>query len=89
MKNNSLNYPLQGTAADMTKLAVIYFFDIYESDPDVNIVNIVHDEIVAESTIEKSTEAATNLVSCMEKAGKLFSEIAMTADFEIGQAWHH
>jgi DNA polymerase I len=45
--NNLLNYPIQGTGADILKYAInIFCKRIKENDINCSIVNIVHDEII-------------------------------------------
>ena len=93
IERDSLNYPVQGTAAEMTKLAAINLFDyIVENDLlfKVLIVNMVHDEIVLESPPELAEESQQQLKYHMEKAGNLFCKIIpIKANPEITKVWKH
>jgi len=89
----SLNYPIQGTSSDITKLACIYFFNWIRKNNlllDVKIVNIVHDEIIAECSEELSEVVKNELKSCMERAGDKFCKtIKLKADPVITKYWTH
>lgn len=93
IERNALNYPVQGTAAEMTKLAAIFFFSWLKEKEllgIVLIVNIVHDEIVVECPKNISEEVAKNLKECMEKAGNLFcTTIPIKAEPKITDKWEH
>jgi DNA polymerase I-like protein with 3'-5' exonuclease and polymerase domains len=74
----SLNYPVQGTAAEVTKLAAVYFFDWIKKNKYQNIVlipNDVHDELDAEAPDRLTKEVATNLQECMERAGEVYCKV--------------
>lgn len=89
----SKNYPIQGLSGSMTKLAGIYLYDNLKELNLLNntkIVNLVHDEIVVETTPE-NTELVSKLVSeSMEKAGKVFCKtVPMIAEAVISKYWTH
>lgn len=89
----SLNYPIQGTSADITKLAGIYFFRYLEQNNlvfKVLMPNVVHDEWIVECEESKSQEISEILKSCMEEAGKLFCPVVkLSADPQITDYWQH
>lgn len=89
----SLNYPIQGSSADITKLACIYFFRYLESNNlifDVLLPNVVHDEIIAECRQEIAEEIKNKLKECMEKAGDVFCKtVKLKADPVISHHWEH
>lgn len=93
MKRDALNYPIQGTAAEMTKLAMIYFFwELVERGwiYDVLLCNMVHDEIVAESPVNIVNEARDVLQECMERSSAVFCKtIQVKANPEITKIWTH
>jgi len=87
------NYPIQGSAADITKYACILFFkEILKKEwwLKVKIVNLIHDEIVIEAPKELIHEATKILIDCMIKAGKPFCPIIpLDATADIGTHWIH
>ena len=93
LERDALNYPVQGVAASMTKLAMIYMFE-YICDNDlwdtVKLVNAVHDEICVECPKEIAEQIRKELLTCMERAGRVFCKtIPVTADAEISFKWEH
>lgn len=68
---NGQNMPIQGTAADMMKRA-LFLIDEYltEHHPTAMLINIVHDEIVAEADEHEAEEVARIIKHFMEVAGR-------------------
>ena len=93
IERKSLNYPIQGSSAEITKFAALKFFDtLIEMDllNVVKICNIVHDEIVIECPEKWAPEMAQILQSCMEEAGKPFCKIVpLKAEPCITSFWNH
>lgn len=91
IERNSKNYPVQGTGADMIKLAGIYFLRKLEEKGwnwDVKIPNEVHDEWVAECKEEIANEVSLLLQNAMEEAGKIFCQnIPIIAEPKITKTW--
>ena len=89
----SLNYPIQGTSADITKLAGIYMFRYLQENGllfEVLMPNVVHDEIHLESPKHMSQKLAKVLQECMEKSGDKFCKvIKLKAEPCITPYWHH
>lgn len=87
------NYPVQGTAAAMTKLACIYIFKyIVENNLQntVKIVNLIHDEIVVECPQEMGESIGKMVKNSMEKAGNYFCKrVPLSADPYVGDSWTH
>lgn len=66
---NANNYPIQGTAAEMIKLAAVLFMqDVKKLGLDAVIVNIIHDEMVIEAARKDGKKAAKALQQAMEQA---------------------
>jgi DNA polymerase I len=66
---NANNYPIQGTAAEMIKLAAVIFYQrAAERGLDTSIVNIIHDEMVIEAAKKDGKKAAKILQEAMEHA---------------------
>jgi DNA polymerase-1 len=72
----SLNYPIQGSSSEITKLSGIYFWQDYLIPNNllfkVKFVNTIHDENVIECPEEIAEETSKALVEAMEKAGAKF-----------------
>jgi DNA polymerase-1 len=89
----SLNYPIQGTSADITKLAGIYFFEYLEKNNllfTVKLPNVVHDEWIVECPENIANELSKVLQECMEKAGDVFCKtIKLKAEPCITKFWKH
>jgi DNA polymerase-1 len=89
----SLNYPIQGTSADITKLAGIYFFEYLEKNNlifKVLLPNVVHDEWIVECPKDLSEELSKVLQDCMERAGDVFCKtIKLRAEPCVTLNWKH
>ena len=94
IERKSLNYPVQGTAAEITKFAGVLFFNYLEENnllfKYVRICNIIHDEIVVECKKDIAEKMAAKLKECMEKAGEPFCPtIPLKAEPCITEFWNH
>jgi DNA polymerase I-like protein with 3'-5' exonuclease and polymerase domains len=93
LEKMSLNYPIQGTSAEITKFAAIKFFNQLKQLRLLNTVkicNIVHDEIVVETPEDNSGHISGMLQECMEEAGKPFCKIIpLKATPCIEKYWTH
>lgn len=89
----SQNYPIQGSSADISKLAGCYFFKELINRGwfnKVKIVNFIHDEFVVEAPENIVKEVSELLINCMRKAGSIFCKILpLDADAAIGDHWIH
>ncbi len=69
---DAANYPIQGTGAELLKLAVLIFAqEIKKSSLDASVVNLIHDEIVVETKKDQATEVSKLLEKAMKKAGSI------------------
>lgn len=93
MERKGLNYPIQGTSADMTKIAGLRFYKWLKESGYWGIVKIclfVHDEIVVECPRHLAEDVKIQLKKAMEDAGKVFCKmIPITADPVITDFWTH
>lgn len=91
--NQSCNYPSQGTAAAMTKIAGIRYFNHLVNDGlifKVLIPNDVHDEYLIEPPTEIAEQEAKKLSECMEYAAAIFcKKVTIKAIPEIADHWVH
>lgn len=87
------NYPIQGTAADITKFSGVLFFRVMLEKGwlhTVKLVNMVHDEWLIECPLELEAEVTVEIKRCMEEAAVPFSPyITLTADSVSGDHWVH
>ncbi|MGV7223205.1 MAG: DNA polymerase [Nitrospinales bacterium] len=85
--NSLYNYPVQGTAADGFKLALIKL-DEKLSGLDAKIVHILHDEIIVEAKDDIADSVAVTVKNCMERA---FSNMLPGVPFvvipEVKDSW--
>lgn len=93
LERRALNFPCQGSASDMSKLAGVWFFDwiLKENLFDkVKISNFVHDEYLLETPKDIADKCAKALKECMEKAGRVFIDaVPVIAEPEITTVWQH
>ena len=83
----AMNSPIQGTAADVIKIAMINVSRaLKEADIDARLIMQVHDELIVEAKADCADIAAEILVREMENAVKV--AVPLTADFGIGETWY-
>ena len=83
----AINAPLQGSAADIIKKAMIDVDEwIGEDNPNIQMIMQVHDELIFEVKKNFAEEALTNVISLMEKAVKL--DIPLIVDANQGSNWN-
>jgi len=91
IERKSLNFPIQGESAEITKIAGIKMFQWIKDNNLVNkvlIPNVVHDEYILECSEELSELVAENLQKCMEEAGELFcTRVKLKAEPNISKKW--
>lgn len=78
----AINAPLQGTAADIIKRAMIQLFDQLKTG---KIILQVHDELLVEVEDDKVQETAKLMKDVMENAVKI--SIPLEVEIEIGDNW--
>ena len=90
LERKGLNYRIQGNAASMSKLACILIYNTFAENPNRSLVNVVHDEIIGETTVEDS-EAFSKIISeSMIHAGRyICQQVPMGAEAEIANYWKH
>ena len=91
--NQSCNYASQGTAAAMTKIVGIRYFNHLVNDGlifKVLIPNDVHDEYLIEPPEEIAEQEAKKLSECMEYAAAIFcKKVTIKAVPELADHWVH
>lgn len=80
------NMPIQGTAADIIKLAMVNVHRrLREEGLKSRLILQVHDELIAECPEEEARRAAEILEAEMENAVKL--SVPLTAEAGVGRSW--
>lgn len=87
-KRNARNYPIQGTSADILKLALGLLYPRLAPFNNAWIVNIVHDEIIIECD-RKDGDAVKSILSesMLEAAYKYLPDIFVEAEASIADDW--
>ena len=82
----AMNSPIQGTAADIMKLAMIRVHDrLAKSGLDAKLILQVHDELILEASAQDAEAAMTLLCEEMENAVKL--SVPLDVEAHIGKNW--
>lgn len=81
----AINAPMQGTAADIIKQAMLKVSDEIKDNPDIRMIMQVHDELVFEVREEKQNELTAMVKEQMEKAVLL--SVPLKVDTGIGDNW--
>lgn len=77
----AINAPMQGTAADIIKRAMIQLDQTLQNDPDIAMIMQVHDELVFEVRSEKVASYSKLIKTQMESAADLVVPLIV----EVGQ----
>lgn len=90
-ERKSLNYPVQGLGATITKLSCVYIFEYIEKNNlfnTVKFVNTVHDENVLEVPLELAEQMSKVVEESMNKAADVFCKrVKLTATPELSIFW--
>ena len=81
----AINAPMQGTAADIIKVAMIGIDKMIFGDKNIKMIMQVHDELVFEVKSEKVDHYSQLIKAEMEKAIKL--HVPLIADVGVGDNW--
>ncbi len=86
-KRAAMNAPIQGTAADIIKIAMIKVYKRLKAEKlDARLILQVHDELIIEVKESDAERAAAVLGEEMRNAVKL--DIPLTADVSKGKTWY-
>ncbi|WP_424409763.1 DNA polymerase I [Pasteurella sp. PK-2025] len=81
----AINAPMQGTAADIIKRAMIELDRQIADNPDIQMIMQVHDELVFEVRADKVAEFSQLIKHTMENAAKL--AVPLIVDVGVGHNW--
>ena len=83
----ALNTPIQGTAADLIKLAMIRVdAALREQFPEAKLILQVHDELIVECTEAIAADVAALVSREMEGVAEL--NVPLTAEAKVGKSWY-
>jgi len=82
----AINAPMQGTAADIIKLAMIRLDAMLRNAPDLGtMIMQVHDELVVEAPLDRSPETVDTVREAMSSAASL--AVPLEVDVGTGPNW--
>ncbi len=84
-ERTATNSPIQGSAADLIKVAMVRVRDALAAGHRARLVLQVHDELIVEAPAEESQDVAALLRRHMEGAAEL--AVPLVADVGIGDNW--
>jgi len=89
-KRVATNMPIQGSAADIIKVAMISLHKRINNDPDIKMIIQVHDELVFEIKKDKLEKAKRIIIEEMEKSipEKYRNIVPLIVDVGVGQNWY-
>ena len=83
----AMNMPIQGTAADVIKIAMIKVYERLKAEcPKAKLIMQVHDELIIEAPEENAEEVKNLLKEVMETACKM--SVPFTVEVESGKTWY-
>lgn len=81
------NMPIQGTAADIIKIAMVRVFDrLKKENLHSRLILQIHDELIVEAPQDEAMRVAMLLQEEMENAVKL--NVPLVADAAVGKTWY-
>ena len=87
-ERNAINMPIQGTAADMIKLAMIAIHrELKAQNFGTKMILQVHDELVFDVPVGEEDRVRPLIKSCMENAMKLPHDVPSSVETGIGNNW--
>jgi len=85
-EREAINAPIQGTAADIMKMAMIKVASaLADSGSSAKMILQVHDELVLESTLDELEETVLLVKSVMESAYRL--NVPLKTETNVGENW--
>ena len=87
MRREAMNYPIQGSSADIAKLALVYVREELEG-LDARLVNSIHDEFVIECAEEQAEEVSRKTQAAMVRAGEdVLEKVPVEVEATISREW--
>ena len=86
-KRIALNAPIQGTAADIIKIAMIKLFDYLKNNQKkTRLILQVHDELILEVPEKELEEMKVMVPKIMNEAYQL--KVELKTDYSVGKTWY-
>ncbi|EAU54992.1 DNA polymerase I [Mariprofundus ferrooxydans] len=86
-ERTAINAPLQGSAADIIKVAMIHLHRrLRQEAPAAAIILQVHDELIVEAPVDQIDAVSAIMRQTMEQAVTL--EVPLTVDIGSGHSWY-
>jgi DNA polymerase I len=87
-ERNAINSPIQGTAADMIKLAMIKIHDVFkQKNFKSKMILQVHDELVFDAMKDEVEILKPIIIDCMQSALLLPNGVPANAEIGVGENW--
>ncbi len=87
-ERNAINSPIQGTAADMIKLAMIKIHNEFKKrNYKSKMIMQVHDELVFDAHKSEVEEIKPVIIECMQNALLLPNGVPADAEIGVGENW--
>jgi DNA polymerase-1 len=87
-ERNAINSPIQGTAADMIKLAMINVHKEFQKNNfKSKMILQVHDELVFDAYKPEIETIKPIIIECMKNAMKLPNDVPVEAEIGVGENW--
>jgi DNA polymerase-1 len=87
-ERNAINSPIQGTAADMIKLAMVKIHHAFkERNLKSKMILQVHDELVFDVCKDELEQVKPVIIDCMQSAMKLPNNVPVVAELGVGENW--
>lgn len=84
-ERTAINAPMQGTAADIIKRAMVKMFDWVSQETDIKMIMQVHDELVFEVPEDQLEDCKAKIKTIMEAAADL--DVPLVVDVGCGANW--
>ncbi|MCF7820097.1 MAG: DNA polymerase I [Candidatus Pacebacteria bacterium] len=81
----AVNTPIQGSAADIIKMAMLEIYNKYKDKEDIKLLLQVHDELIFSVKEDKLNSYAKEIKAIMENIYKL--KVPLIADIKAGNSW--
>jgi DNA polymerase-1 len=87
-ERNAINSPIQGSAADMIKLAMVKIYEAFKKKKfESKMILQVHDELVFDATKDEAEELKPVIIDCMQTALPLPYNVPVVAEIGAGKNW--
>jgi DNA polymerase-1 len=87
MRREAMNFPIQGAASDITKLALVYVREDLEGF-DARLINSIHDEFVIECAEDQAEKVSEKTQAAMIRAGEdILEKVPVEVEATISCEW--